>query len=523
MNTKLKRVKNKIIKLAGRNKVRVRFAPSPTGFLHIGGLRTAFYNYLFAKKNKGKFILRIEDTDRTRFVAGGTENIMRTLFSIGLRYDEGPVFKKGKIIEKGKFGPYFQSKRLSIYQKYAFDLIRNGGAYRCFCDLERLDALRRKQEEDKRPFRYDRKCLTLPKKEIDEHLRRGEKFVVRQRMPEKGETVFEDIIHGAITTKNEILEDHILLKRDGFPTYNFANVIDDHLMKITHVIRGEEFISSTPKHILLYNFFGWTLPKFAHLPLLLNPDRSKLSKRQGDVAAEDYLKKGYLPEALLNFVALLGWNPTDDKEIFSLKTLVKMFELKKINKSGAVFNPEKLDWFNGVYLRALKLNKFLSRALPFLIAAGILKKKGARSFAVSDGEKITKKTLKKIVALEQERIKHLDELPEAVSYFFETELHYDPASLVWKKSAKPETRDRIIKLEKFLEDLPAGNWNEGKLESIIKAWIKDRGYGNGEVLWPFRVALTGREASPPPFAVAEILGKQKTLFRLQKAEKILSQ
>lgn len=517
MGVRFKRVKNKIAKLAGRSKVRVRFAPSPTGFLHVGGLRTAFYNYLFAKRNKGKFILRIEDTDRTRIVPGGMENIINTLLKMGLSYDEGPFLKKGQIAEKGKFGPYVQSKRLALYQKYALRLVRGGGAYRCFCTSERLEALRKEQETAKQPLRYDRKCLVVPKDEIEKRIAGRENFVIRQRMPEEGDTEFEDLIHGRIIVKNELLDDHILQKTDGFPTYNFANVIDDHLMGITHVIRGEEFISSTPKHILLYKSLKWQPPKFAHLPLLLNSDRSKLSKRQGDVAVTDYLQKGYLPEALLNFLALLGWNPTDNQEIFSLKELIKSFEIEKVNKSGAVFNLEKLDWLNGLYLRSLKISKLAEVAIPYLLSAGLLQKNGRLFTVTASGETVKTKKLKEIIVLEQERIKHLDQLPEAVTYFFINPLDYDPKILVWKKSTKEITKNRIEDLVSLLQKLKKSLWKELKLESIIKKWIEDNHYSNGEVLWPMRVALSGREASPPPFALASALGKEETLARLSKA------
>lgn len=522
MNARIKKVKNRIIKLAKRNTVRVRFAPSPTGFLHVGGLRTALYNYLFAKKNGGKFILRIEDTDRTRLVPGGMENIINTLLRVGLKYGEGPSLKGGKIVEKGDCRPYIQSNRLKIYQRYALELVKNGWAYRCFCTPERLDALRTEQEAAKKPLRYDRLCLTRPKKETEEKLAAGDRFVIRQRMPDSGETEFEDLIHGKIVTKNEFLEDHVLQKADGYPTYNFANVIDDHLMGISHVIRGEEFISSTPKHALLYKAFGWNLPKFVHLPLLLNTDRSKLSKRQGDVAVEDYLKKGYLPEALLNFVALLGWNPSGEQEIFTLKELIKSFEIEKVNKSGAIFNLEKLDWLNGVYLRALSPAKLVRAATPFLENAGLLKK-NLRSFTVlKTGKTIKAKDLAKALALEQERIKHLDELPEAINYIFAPELAYDGAILIWKKSTKETANKMLSSLLNLLEGIQEKDWKEQDLEDIIKKWIEEKGLGNGEVLWPMRVALSGAAASPPPFAIAAVLGKAETLARLEKAVKLTS-
>ncbi len=325
--------------------VRVRFAPSPTGYLHIGGLRTALYNYLFAKNNNGKFILRIEDTDRNRYVEGAVENLISTLNWIGLKYDEGPD-------AKGEFGPYMQSQRLDIYKKYANDLLENGKAYCCFCTPERLQELREEQQRQKLPqAKYDKHCLNLTKDEIKEKLESGIPHVIRLNVPADQKVTFDDVIRERVEFDTSNIDDQVLIKSDGFPTYHLANVVDDHLMKITHVIRGEEWLSSTPKHILLYDFFEWEKPVFAHLPLLLNPDRSKLSKRQGDVAVEDYQSKGYLKETLINFVALLGWNAGDDKEFYYLDELVEKFSLERVNKAGAVFDLQKLNWLNAEHLR----------------------------------------------------------------------------------------------------------------------------------------------------------------------------
>jgi exopolysaccharide biosynthesis WecB/TagA/CpsF family protein len=316
------------------SEVRTRFAPSPTGFLHIGGLRTALYNYLYAKQHKGKFILRIEDTDQERLVPNAQQQLIQTLKSFNLEFDEGPGIE-------GKYGPYIQSQRLHLYQEYVQKLLDSKAAYYCFCTTERLQELREMQEQVHQPSKYDRHCLQLNIKEIEEKIKNNEPHVVRLRIPE-GHTSFNDLIRGEVSVDNQVLDDQIILKSDGYPTYHLANVVDDHLMKITHVIRGEEWIPSTPKHIILYQAFGWLPPEFSHLPLLLNADKSKLSKRQGDVAAEDYLQKGYLPEALLNFIALLGWNPGTDDEIFSLSELTTKFTLEKVQKSGAVFNIQKL-------------------------------------------------------------------------------------------------------------------------------------------------------------------------------------
>jgi len=325
---------------------RVRFAPSPTGYLHIGGLRTALYNYLFAKNQNGKIILRIEDTDRKRFVEGAVENLLKTLDWAGIDFDEGPEFS-------GENGPYFQSQRLDIYKKYAEELISKDLAYYCFCTPDRLKTLREKQQAQKLPqAKYDKLCLNLSKQEIDDNLNSNVAKVVRLNVNPDQKIIFDDVIRGRVEFDSNNIDDQVLIKSDGFPTYHLANVVDDHLMGITHVIRGEEWLSSTPKHVLLYDYLGWEKPVFAHLPLLLNPDKSKLSKRQGDVAVEDYRDKGYLKEALINFVALLGWNPGDEQEFFTMEELINKFTLERVHKAGAVFNVEKLNWLNAEHLRS---------------------------------------------------------------------------------------------------------------------------------------------------------------------------
>ncbi|MBP9120921.1 MAG: glutamate--tRNA ligase, partial [Ignavibacterium sp.] len=324
---------------------RVRFAPSPTGYLHVGGLRTALYNYLFAKRNNGTFVLRIEDTDRNRFVEGAVENLIKALKWAGLDFDEGPE-------TGGDFGPYMQSQRLDIYKKYADELIEKGKAYYCFCTPERLKALKEEQEKQKLPqAKYDKLCLHLTKKEVENKLASGIPKVVRLNVEENHTIKFDDIIREHVEFESNNVDDQVLIKSDGYPTYHLANVVDDHLMKITHVIRGEEWLSSTPKHVLLYDAFDWERPIFAHLPLLLNPDRSKLSKRQGDVAVEDYRDKGFLKDALVNFVALLGWNAGDDREFYYIDELIKSFSLERVNKAGAVFDLQKLNWLNAEHLR----------------------------------------------------------------------------------------------------------------------------------------------------------------------------
>ena len=382
-NARISLLLKKIFMLSSQ-KIRTRFAPSPTGYLHVGSLRTALYCALFTKQHGGEFLLRIEDTDRSRFVPGAVESLIGTLGTLGLEYDEGVFLASQEsqsphegvvadsaaypgVIEVGDSGPYIQSERLELYGKYAEQLIADGKAYRCFCASERLDAMRAEQQAAKQMPKYDRHCLHLSADEVREKLAAGAPSVVRLRLPDDVEVVFDDLVRGVVRFNTETLDDQILMKSDGYPTYHLAVVVDDHLMGITHVIRAEEWLPSTPKHILLYQAFDWQIPTFAHLPLLLNPDRSKLSKRQGDVAVEDYLRKGYLPEALINFVALLGWNPGEGstQEIFTTGELVKRFDLGHVHKGGAVFDIKKLDWLNAQYIKALTLDQLLEKSVPF--------------------------------------------------------------------------------------------------------------------------------------------------------------
>lgn len=486
--------------------VRVRFAPSPTGFLHIGGVRTALYNELFSLRHGGVFVLRIEDTDRTRYVEGGVENILRSLSACGIVPQEGPYLKAdGEIAERGGFGPYIQSQRLDIYASHVAKLVENGNAYFCFCTSERLEEIRGQQMAAGRPVMYDKHCRTLAPEDVTTRKNSGEPSVVRLKVPATGTTSFRDAIRGEVTFANDTIDDQVLLKSDGFPTYHLANVVDDHLMEITHVIRGEEWLPSTPKHILLYDAFGWTPPQFAHLPLLLNPDRSKLSKRQGDVAAEDYLGKGYLPEALVNFVALLGWNPTGDREVYTKEELVEAFVLEKVNKAGAVFDLKKLEWLNREYIKASAPEELSGRAEVFFAKA-----------ALPLGG-LDQNVLRRVVQLEQPRITTLAELPDAVSYAF-IRPKQDTAQLPWKTSTPQEAAVRLEGMKDWLAAQSANAIDDVKgLEASARALIKERGWGNGDTLWPLRVALTGREASPSPFEVIWMLGKEESLVRVQEA------
>ncbi|MFA6533934.1 MAG: glutamate--tRNA ligase, partial [Patescibacteria group bacterium] len=425
------------MKLKSQN-VRVRFAPSPTGFVHVGSLLAALYNWLEAKKNGGVFILRVEDTDQARLVEGSVENLLKVLRWAGLDPDEGVSFDKaGKVTEKGEFGPYTQSKRLDIYRQYAKELIDKDEAYYCFCTKDRLDTLRAEQEKNKQLTKYDGLCRHLTEDEVAEKLKNQESFVIRQKVPTGQEVVLHDLIRGEVKFPTDSLDDSVLMKSDGFPTYHLAVVVDDHLMQITHVIRAQEWLPSSPKHLLLYKSFGWTAPQFAHLSHLLNKDRSKLSKRQGDVAVEDYIKSGYLPEAMLNFLAITGWNPGEgtEQEIYSLKELAKKFSLDRVHKTGAVFDREKLDWINGLYIRNLDIKELTKLCLPYLGESVIGNQKS--------------EYVEKVIALERERMKKLSDISESTGFFF-SEPEYPAAMLVWKKSDQEKTKATLIKLAGFL-------------------------------------------------------------------------
>ncbi|GAB4178855.1 MAG: glutamate--tRNA ligase [Calditrichia bacterium] len=468
------------------NSVRVRFAPSPTGYLHVGGLRTALYNYLFARKNNGVFVLRIEDTDRTRYVEGAVENLMNTLKLCGLEYDEGPD-------KPGEFGPYIQSERFDLYKKHARQLVDEGKAYPCFCTPEDLEQMRKEQQERGETPQYDRRCRNIDPSTARKRME-TEPHVIRLKMPTEGETQFHDLIRGDISMPNEMSDDQVLIKTDGYPTYHLANVVDDHYMGITHVIRGEEWLPSVPKHITLYNMFGWELPQFAHLPLLLNPDRSKLSKRQGDVAVEDYLKKGYLPEALVNFVALLGWNPGNDQEIFTRKELIEQFSLERVNKSGAVFDINKLRWMNGMYLRNLDDQKFVEFTVPFLKDAGL---------DVDSEPKI-----EEIVLSFKQKIETAAELPEKAAIFFSDQIEIkeeDALEIIKSDPAKKV----LAALKSKIESMDQIDLNS--FQVVMKEVQKETGVKGKDLWMPVRVALTGVTHGPELPIIIDVFGKEKIL------------
>lgn len=485
-----------------KKEIKTRFAPSPTGYVHIGSLKMALTDYIITRQNNGKFILRVEDTDQGRLVEGAVENLLRTLDWAGINPDEGVRFDvNNKVVQVGDNGPYVQSERLDIYHRYIDELIENNHAYYCFCSKERLSELRKVQELNRQATGYDGHCRNINLEDAKKRIEAGETTVVRMKMPKEGVTKFTDLIRGEVSFENKLIDDQVILKADGFPTYHLAVVVDDHLMDITHVIRGEEWLPSTPKHIELYKMFGWEPPLFAHLPLLLNPDKSKLSKRQGDVAVEDYIKKGYLSEAIINFVAFLGWNPGDEREIFSLDELVKEFSFEKVNKAGAVFNLEKLDWYNREYMKKMNNVELANRCSAFF----------EEKYHISDNR--YQIALDKIVSLEKERSTTLVELVESVKFIFEMG-EYDKELLVWKKSTAEDTKNKLKELSDLLNTFSEQDWNKEYLEAKIGGWVAEKGYGMGDVLWPMRVALSGQKNSPGPYEIAGVLRKEKTLKRL---------
>jgi len=509
--------------------IRVRFAPSPTGFLHIGNLRVALFDYLTAKTLNGKLILRIEDTDQKREVKGAVEGLYNILDWAGIKFDEGPGIIRAATPQMrgahanvnkdvGDFGPYIQSERLEIYKEHADALLKKSGAYRCFCSEDRLKTMREEQQANKLPPRYDRICRDLSEKEIAEKLAGNQPFVIRQKMPETGEVIVNDELRGDLKFMARDLEDQVLIKSNGVPTYQFASVVDDHLMEISHVLRGDEWLSSFPKNILLYQAFGWQSPKFIHLPLINNKTGGKLSKRQGDVAAEDYKNKGYLPEAIMNFISLLGWHPSvSDKmpkektdEILSLDEMIKYFDYKHIGTSPAIFDVEKLDYFNGYYIRQMSLEKLTKLCLPFL---------GENLKLTKDAGKQSDVYIQKVIGLEQERLKKLSEIGELTDFMFADEINYEPKLLIWKKLTAEQVKINLHTVFELLEKIPEKEWTNDSLEEGIISYLKAKGFKLGDYLWPMRVALTGRAASPGPFEVAEVLGKAETLKRINLAIK----
>ena len=482
-------------------KVRTRFAPSPTGRTHVGNLRTALYAYLIAKHEGGDFMLRIEDTDQERYVEGALDIIYRTLEKTGLVHDEGPD-------KDGGVGPYVQSERQAsgIYMKYAKQLIEQGDAYYCFCDKERLESLKTSVSEDGTQIvNYDKHCLHLSKEEIEANLAAGKPYVVRINMPTEGTTTFHDEIYGDITVPNAELDDMILIKSDGYPTYNFANVIDDHLMNITHVVRGNEYLSSAPKYNRLYEAFGWEVPVYVHCPLITDENHKKLSKRCGHSSYEDLLDQGFVSEAIVNYVALLGWCPQDNREIFSLPELVEAFDYHHMSKSPAVFDINKLKWMNGEYLKAMDFDKFYELAEPYI-----------KKVITKDYD------LKKIASLIKSRIEILPDIKDQID-FFEAVPEYDTAMYCHKKMKTNEETSLEV-LKEILPRLEAwDDYSNDALFGLLKGFAEEKGYKNGYVMWPVRTAVSGKQNTPGGATeIMEVLGKAESVERIKNAIELLS-
>jgi len=514
-------------------KVRVRIAPSPTGSLHVGTARTFLFNYLFAKSQKGVFIVRVEDTDKERSKKEYEKDIIEGLNWLGIRPDEGPDIA-------GTRGPYRQSKRKKIYQKYAEKLLAEDKAYYCFCSPEELEAQKEYQLSIGEAPRYSGKCANLAQETVDKNISENKRSVIRFRVPAK-KVNFDDLIRGPIEFDASLLGDIVIAKDKKNPLYNFACVIDDYEMEISHVIRGEDHISNTPKQILLQKALGFSRPEYAHLPLILGPDKRKLSKRHGSTSISEYRELGYLPEALINFMAFLGWNPGTEREIFSLNSLVKEFSLEKVQKSGAVFNPKRLEFLNGFYIRQKSIEKLTELCLPHLIGEGFIKplfkeaqwppayggKEIVPKFKIVEtGQEMTFGILQKIVSLYQERLKKLSQIPELTDFFFKKKLRYDKNLLKWNNMPDEQLSASLEKSAKILSKVKSEDFSKGNLSEILlpeaESFAKriKKGGDRGYLLWPFRVALTGQKASAGPFEIAEILGKEKTLTRIKQAQEL---
>ncbi|MBC8145302.1 MAG: glutamate--tRNA ligase [bacterium] len=476
--------------------VRVRFAPSPTGLLHVGGLRTALYNYLFARHHGGKMILRVEDTDQTRFVEGAEKNIEDMFAWTGLSFDEGPGVG-------GEYGPYRQSERTELYRDHAQILIDRGTAYYAFDTAEEITKMRERQQAAGIAPKYDRTSMrnqfTIGDDETKRLIDSGSEYVIRLFVPLTGETRTRDMIRGESTFGNRTIDDQILMKSDGFPTYHLANIVDDHMMEITHVIRGEEWLPSLPKHVILYDAFGWEKPEFAHLPLLLSPERKKLSKRDGESWVQDYFEKGYQPEALVNFVALLGWNPTADREIFTMEEMTAMFDMAKVNKAGAIFDLQKLDWMNGMYLRQLPVAGLAEQAMPLLADAGFAS--------------VEKSYVEKVIELIKERIHFVNDIPRFADYMFGPVREFDEEYAV--KHWKPESAAQMNDLATRLDALSTADWTHEKIDAVVRAFAEELSMSAGKLIHPMRLTITGKKVGAGMFETMEVLGKEESIGRMR--------
>jgi glutamyl-tRNA synthetase len=476
--------------------IRVRIAPSPTGVPHVGTAYIGLFNYVFARVHGGKFVIRIEDTDQTRSDPRDEAAILRSLRWVGLQWDEGPDVG-------GPYGPYRQSERLQIYQRYAQELLNTGAAYRCWCTTERLEAIRQQQRQAKQMLRYDGHCRDLSAAAIESRLQQAQPVVVRLRVPAEGAIVVHDAFRGAITFEHQQIDDQVLLKSDGYPTYHLANVVDDHLMRISHVIRAEEWISSTPKHLLLYQAFGWEPPVFMHMPLLRNPDKSKISKRKNPVSLEYYERQGYLPEALLNFLALMGWSMPDDREVFSLGEMIQAFSFERISLGGPVFDLQKLNWLNGMYMRKLSAEEFTQRLYEQVVQPKV--------------QRLTDLAyLQAMGPLLQERLNTFGDFHNMAAYFYDTPLSYDKNLLLPKGRNPQETAKVLTDVRERLQRY-SGSWTDAELETCLRTYLEGARWDNRSLFMTLRVAITGRTASPPLFATMQVLGKDVCLARLEDA------
>ncbi len=478
--------------------VRVRFAPSPTGYLHIGGARTALFNFLFARHFRGHFILRIEDTDRKRFQQDALDEIYESLKWLGLAWDEGPDIG-------GEYGPYIQSQRLEQYRAYATRLLAEGKAYRCFCSSERLAEVRQEQEKSKNQSGsgYDRHCRDLTAGAQDALTAAGTPYVVRFKIPVAGSVTFDDLIRGPIEYQNEVLDDLVLLKSDGFPTYHLANVVDDHLMRISHVLRGDEWIASTPRHILIYRAFGWQPPLFAHLPIILSPDGGKLSKRKGAASVLDYRMAGFLPDALFNFLALLGWAPGDDREIMPQDEIIRAFTLGRVSAKSAVLDEKKLEWMNGHYLN--------QRGVDSLIAA--VTEQWRKSGWIAEGTPVDTPYHRSVIQMLKSRARKVSDIAENSAYFFSDPKEYDPPGA--KKYFTPQAAEILKKLLERLESIP--EFTHDGLETVYRVLAEETGLAAGKLIHPTRLAVSGMSAGPGLFELLEVLGKEAVIRRLKTA------
>ena len=481
--------------------VRVRYAPSPTGIPHVGNIRTALFNWLFARRHGGFFIVRIEDTDQARLVSGATQEILDSLRWLGIDWDEGPTGEG--MADRGDYGPYFQSRRKELYREHAQKLVDGGNAYTCYCTPERLDDVRREQQRNKQPPRYDERCRKLSDHERAQRKAQGTANVVRFAIPPEGTTAFTDVIRGEIAFENATLDDFVLLKSDGYPTYHLANIVDDHLMEITHVMRADEWVSSTPRHILLYQAFGWQPPLFVHLPMILGPDRSKLSKRHGATSLLEYRGDGFLPEAMMNFLALLGWSLDDRTELLSKDDLIRHFSMERIGKAGAIFNREKLEWMNGVYIRGLPVGELVERMLPFLEGDPGLSQPVPRDYLAT------------VVPLVQDRLRTLAESAELTEFFFTETLAHDPGLLVQKGMEPQSTLVALERATALLEGL--GSFDAEALEGVLRPLAEELSMKTGQLFGTLRVAVTGRAVAPPLFETMAVLGRDRCLGRLAGA------